>query len=99
MMMIIIIIKILIQQLLLLIIIWYHSMIPHKRCGGQLLLSLGLHIQCVDPSGKLPTIALPQTKKLCGKNSTEICFIHQLKKIDFSCEAAYEVSSLFLSWV
>jgi hypothetical protein len=57
------------------------------------------HIQCVDLSGKLPTSALPQTKKLFGKNSTEICFIHQLKKFDFSYEVVYAVSSLFLSWV
>jgi hypothetical protein len=53
----------------------------------------------VDPSGKLPTIALSQLKNSFGKNSTEICFIRQLKKIDFSCEVACAVSGLVFSWV
>jgi len=74
-------------------------MIPYRRCGGHLLLSLGLHIQCVDPSGKLPTKVLPQTKKPFGKDSREICFIHQIKKFDFNFEVVYAVSSLYLSWV
>jgi len=45
----------------------------------SILFGLCLHIKRVDSSGKLSTFVLTQTKFL-GKNSTEICFIHQLKK-------------------
>jgi hypothetical protein len=69
------------------------------RCGGHLSLSLGLHIQCVDPSGKLPTIALPQTKKISVKIRQKFALFTNLKKINFSCEVAYAVSGLVFTWV
>ena len=66
----------------------------------SILFGLCLHIKRVDPSGKLSTFVLTQTKFL-GKNSTEICFILQLKKkYDLSVKFLMQLSDLsFLSLV